>query len=108
MADEVENEQVIGVVRRNRLQNVRVSVGDYAGHTYVYCRIYPIDEPPEPVHHPGLTLRSDTARQLLPLLTQAADICEARESVLREEWDQMRDKGARRGGGRLRRREDYS
>jgi hypothetical protein len=78
---DVINEQVLGTVRKNRGQVVRVSVGDYAGCPYVYARVYPIEESPEPIGHPGLTLRADTVRDLIPLLSQALELAEIREKA---------------------------
>ena len=80
---EVTNEAILGRVRKNRDQVVRVSVADYAGQPYVYARVYSTEDPPPGVDvgHPGLTLRADTVRGLLPLLSQALEVAEIREKA---------------------------
>jgi len=80
---DVINEQVLGTVKRNREQEFRVSVGTYCGKPYVYCRVYPIVAPPPGVEarHPGLTMRPDNVRDLLPLFSQALELAEIREKV---------------------------
>jgi len=96
---EIESEQVLGRVRRNREQEFRVSVGSYCGKPYVYCKVYPIVEPPPGVEarHPGLTMRADNVRDLLPLLTQALEVAEIRE---RAKCEPDEGSGGRHGGKR--------
>jgi len=77
---DVHNEAVVGVVRRNSHQVIRVSVADYANKPYVYAKIYE-DPPNDDPRHPGLTMKAETVLGLLPLLAEAAEICECREKA---------------------------
>jgi hypothetical protein len=62
-----------------------MKIGDFCGRPYIYGRLFPIQETPEPVSHPGLTLRPDQARALVSLLNQAFEICEFREKAAMDE-----------------------
>jgi hypothetical protein len=75
-------EKVLGTVRRNRTRAIRVSVANYEGHVYLYAHIIPADSPGEKtMNYPGLTLSVETARQVIPLLTEALEIAEMREKA---------------------------
>lgn len=72
-----QNEVIIGAVRKNSRQTIRVTVADYAERPFIYARVF--DDPPSANdNHPGLTMGHETARGLLPLLAQAVDVAEMR------------------------------
>jgi hypothetical protein len=98
--DETTGRQHLGSVRKNESQEIRVSVGDYDGTPYVYCLVCLAKEPPENEmeRHPGLTVRAHTLRPLIPLLSKALEVAEAREKV---NWDQgTAPRSRRRSDGR--------
>ena len=84
---DVLNEQILGMVEKNRDSVIRVYVGDYLQRPYIYVRIFPREKLPEPVPHPGLTLRPDMVRELLPLLNEALDVCAIRERIADDDDD---------------------
>ena len=73
----------IGAVRRNDRQELRLFVGDFYNHPYIYCRVYELEPPPPGAEerHPGLTLRPEHLRELLPMFNQALDVAEMRQKA---------------------------
>jgi hypothetical protein len=81
---ETADRQHLGAVRKNATQEIRVSVGTYGGVPYVYAFVCLNGESSEDEaeRHPGLTIRAHTLRPLIPLLSQALEIAEAREGEI--------------------------
>jgi len=84
--------QRLGAVPKNSTQEIRVSVGDYGGVPYIYALICLSEEPPETEmeRHPGLTIRAHTLRPLIPLLSKALEVAEAREKAAWDERPEVR------------------
>jgi hypothetical protein len=64
---DVTNVAIVGTVQKNGHQVLRVSMGNCADRPYVYARIYEDASTDDP-RHPGLSMRPDIVRELLPLL----------------------------------------
>jgi hypothetical protein len=76
----VSNEREIGRAKKNSRQEIVVSTGEFNGRWYIYVLAYEIGEPLSAEHHSGLTMTPSTAKELLPLLREAAEIAEAEDA----------------------------
>lgn len=82
---EVTDQIKVGSIHKNKYRNVEVTVGEYQDRLYVRCQVVRReDAPPEPgdLKHQGLTFRPNVALQMIPLLTKAVAMAEAKEKEM--------------------------
>lgn len=77
----MEKNELIGSVRKNAMENIRVHVRKYRGGIYVDVRVW-VQDFREDAKAPiatkkGLCLRPEVVRKLLPLLSEALAKAEA-------------------------------
>ena len=75
----------IGVIEKNRLDELRISLDEYRGHRFVSVRTYTEreDSPEKVPTKRGVTVKPDQVRELIEALQQAEEAC--REAGLLDE-----------------------
>ena len=87
MSDEATNIECLGEVRKGLSAVLKVSVGDYRGRSYIYCRTWEKAEGEEGEGTPrgGLSMNSKTLAALMPLFSRALEA--VRERGIERERD---------------------
>ena len=77
----MEKPELIGSVRKNKMESLQVHVREFRGEIYVDARVWILDPTGDPTSmiatKKGLCLRPDVIKGLLPLFTEAVARAEA-------------------------------
>jgi len=87
------NTQVIADIPKSRVQTLRVSVGEFDYHPFLYLKVFDNADMSQP--RAGLTLKPDAARALASALNAALAELELREKVVADYDEECRQAAGR-------------
>ena len=82
----MENEAIVGSIKKGQDKTISISVGEYDGRVYVYSRIIKANRgDTAEAAYPWLTARPDVIAELIPLFQQALEWARKRQVDIGED-----------------------